>query len=182
MDVGGPPGIVMVAPGIGPGTDGHEAVTALRVGEGVPAAREVGVEGRVVLVDAVEVAPGGVGLPELDQRVGGGPAVFVQDPAGDDDALAGGTGRVLPGQVEGLHVHRVRPEHRPRHLGERVGERDERLGGRPLQRGPIGRMQVAGLRSGLRPPVAQRPGHLGARRSATAGALRRASAVPSVVT
>jgi len=41
-----------------------------------------------VLVALVVVAAGGVGLPELDHGVGDGAAIFVQDAAFDDDALA----------------------------------------------------------------------------------------------
>ena len=41
-----------------------------------------------MLVDPVHVAPGRVGLPDLDQRLGHRPAVLVQHPACDDDALA----------------------------------------------------------------------------------------------
>ena len=49
----GPPGVVVVAPGIGAGADGDEAVAALVVGQGAAAAGEVRVERRVVLVDRV---------------------------------------------------------------------------------------------------------------------------------
>jgi hypothetical protein len=41
-----------------------------------------------VLVDLVHVAPGGIGLPDLDQRVAQRPAGLVEDAPRDDDALA----------------------------------------------------------------------------------------------
>ena len=52
-----------------------------------------------MLVDAVHVAAGRVGLPDLDQRVADRPAVAVDHPARDDDALAERLARVLPGEV-----------------------------------------------------------------------------------
>ena len=45
------------------------------------------------------VAPGRVGLPDLDQLAGDGTAVAVEDPSGHDDPLAERLARVLAGQV-----------------------------------------------------------------------------------
>ena len=72
---GGPPGVVVVLPGIGAGLDRDEAVAAVVVGHDAAAAREVRVERRRVLVDAMAVAAGRVGLPDLDQRVAHGTTV-----------------------------------------------------------------------------------------------------------
>src|SRR3546814_7622230 len=67
------------------------------VGDAAPAAEEVGIERRVVLVRRMDVAPGGVGLPDLDQRVGLRAPRLVEHAAGDDDALANGLSGGLPG-------------------------------------------------------------------------------------
>src|SRR5581483_614659 len=68
--------------------DRQEAVDALVVGQAAPHAEEVRVEGAAPLVGAVQVAPGGVALPDLDQRVRDGAAVLVEHATGHDDALA----------------------------------------------------------------------------------------------
>ena len=60
---------VVVPPRIGAGLDGDEAVAALGIGDGASGAGEIRVERGRVLVDDVDVAPGGVRLPDLDQRV-----------------------------------------------------------------------------------------------------------------
>ena len=52
-----------------------------------------------MLVALVDVAAGGVGLPDLDQRVRHRPAVAVEHAAGDDDALAQRLAVVLAGEV-----------------------------------------------------------------------------------
>jgi hypothetical protein len=78
----------MVAPGIGAGLDGDEAVAALVVGHHAALAREVGIERRVVLVARMDVAAAGVGLPDLDQGTRHRAPVLVDDAAGDDDAFA----------------------------------------------------------------------------------------------
>ncbi len=83
-----PPGVHVVEPGIGAGLDGAEVVIAVRVGDRPAAAAEIRVERAEVDVLLVAVAARGVGLPDLDQRVGHRPAVFVEHAAVDDDALA----------------------------------------------------------------------------------------------
>src|SRR5262249_59915542 len=88
MDVIGPPGIGMVAPGIGARFDRNEAVATLGIGEDAAGAVEIGIERRVVLVAVDLVAAGGIGLPDLDHGVRDGAAVLVDDAPGDDDALA----------------------------------------------------------------------------------------------
>src|SRR3546814_2123437 len=60
VDVVGPPGIGVVAPGIGAGLHRIEAVDTLCVGDAASAAEEVGIERRVVLVRLMDVAAGGV--------------------------------------------------------------------------------------------------------------------------
>ena len=50
VDVRGPPGVVMIPPGIATRFDGHKSVEALMIGQGVAATGEVGVQRSIVLV------------------------------------------------------------------------------------------------------------------------------------
>ena len=65
------------------------------VGHDLAGAGEIGVERRVVLVDRVVIAAGGVALPQLDQRPRHRPPVLVEHAARDDDPLAERRARVL---------------------------------------------------------------------------------------
>src|SRR5438105_14826054 len=89
----------MILPGMGAWVDGDEAVATILVGDAAAGAAEVGVEGRWMLVLLVEIATGGIGLPELDYRVPDRPAVAVEDAAADDNALAQRLAGVLPRQI-----------------------------------------------------------------------------------
>jgi hypothetical protein len=96
----------MIAPRIRSRLDRDEAVAAFGIGQRPATACEVGIERRVVLVDGVPVAPGGVGLPDLHQGVRDRPAVLVQHAAADDDPLSDRLAVVLARQimVAGLDV------------------------------------------------------------------------------
>ncbi len=74
--------------GYAPGLTVDEPVPAVVVGQAAPGAGEVRVERRVVGVDLVPVAAGGVGLPDLDQLPAQRLAVAPEDAAADDDPLA----------------------------------------------------------------------------------------------
>jgi len=69
VDVGRPPGVVVVAPRVLAGPNGDEAVASFVVGEAAAGAAEVGIERGRVVVDLVAVATGGVRLPDLNERV-----------------------------------------------------------------------------------------------------------------
>ena len=99
MYVGGTPGIVMIAPRVGPRLDGQEAVEAVRIGRGAAGPREVRIERRRMVVPGVEITSGRVGLPDLDQRVSHGMAVCVDDTAVHDNAFAKRLARVLPRKI-----------------------------------------------------------------------------------
>ena len=100
----------VVAPRVGPGLDRGEPVAAVGVGEAAAHAGEVRVDRGRVLVALVDVAAGGVGLPDLDQLADDRPAVAVEHPAGDDHPLAHRLAAVLDGQVglERVDVLRAR--------------------------------------------------------------------------
>src|SRR5919112_402717 len=70
-------------------------VTAFVVGEAPARAGEVGVQRRRVPVALMNVAPGGVGLPDLDQAATHGPPVAVEHAPGNDNSLSEGLAPVL---------------------------------------------------------------------------------------
>ena len=88
VDVRRPPGIVVIAPRIGAGLDGDEFVIAVLVGHGAAGAGEIRIERRRVLIDDMDVAAGGIGLPDFDQRIRHRARVLVEHMAVHDDALA----------------------------------------------------------------------------------------------
>ena len=65
----------------------------------------------MVLIGRVDIAPGGVRLPDLNQGVGQRAPVLVQDPAGHHDALAERLAvlRGVPGEVMIELAHGVWP-------------------------------------------------------------------------
>ena len=145
VDVRRPPGIGVVVPGIGARTDGDEAVAAVVVGQGAALAAEVGVERRAMLVVGMGVAPGGIALPDLDQRTPHRPPVLVEHAAGDDDALAE---RFVPapvGEVARARRHGIRAEAHAGAGGRLAGDRDGRVARSAPQRGPIGGVDGGGL-------------------------------------
>ena len=142
VDVRGAPGVVVVAPRVRPGLDREEAVATLVVGQAAPGAGEVGVQRRRPVVDDVLVAPAGVGLPDLDQRVAQRLALGVEHPAGDDDPLADRLALVLGRQVGVLRRDRQRlAQRRAGDLRDRVRKVDQRLLGM-AQRGRLVRRVV----------------------------------------
>ena len=136
-----PPGVVVVLPGVGAGLDGGEVVTALGVGDGPTGAGEAGVERRRPGVLRVGVAPGGVGLPELDQGVRHRPAVAVEHPPGNDDPLPDRLGSTVRGEVGIAREQSLGAEHRPGQLAEAVREQDEGPGRHAQDGRGVGRCQ-----------------------------------------
>src|ERR1700712_5509694 len=98
MDVGRTPGVVVIAPGIGAGLDGDEAVIALRIGLRAAGTGEIRIERRRMLVDDMDIAAAGIGLPQLDQRIRDTATVFVEHMAVHDDALAERLALALQGE------------------------------------------------------------------------------------
>src|SRR5918997_1953506 len=88
VNVGGAPGVVVVTPRVGAGLERNEPVTTVVVGEAPARAGEVGVQRRRVPVALMNVAPGGVGLPDLYQAASHGPSVAVEYAPGDDNSLS----------------------------------------------------------------------------------------------
>ena len=115
------------APRVRARLDAHEPVAALVVRQAAAGAGEVRVERGRVLVAVVEVAAGGVRLPDLDQRRADRPAVAVGDPAGDDDPLAERLALVLAGEVVVELADGVVAVDRPGQLRQRPREQQQRL-------------------------------------------------------
>src|SRR6185369_1640435 len=88
VNMGRPPRVVVIAPRVGAGSEGEKPILAALVGEHAAGAGEIGIERGVVLIDVVDVASAGVGLPDFEQGVGYRPAGVIENPAGHDDALA----------------------------------------------------------------------------------------------
>src|SRR5467141_1434525 len=88
MDMGRPPGVVMIAPRIGAGLYRDEPVVTLGVGLRAPGAGKIRIERGRMLVADVDVTAAGIGLPDLEQRIRHAVGVFVQHMAVHDDALA----------------------------------------------------------------------------------------------
>ena len=87
VDVRRPPGVRMVPPRVGAGLDCDESVAPSASVRQRPPPLKFGSSGAGA-VDVVAVAAGGVGLPDLDERVAHRTAVLLDHPAADDDPLA----------------------------------------------------------------------------------------------
>ena len=82
------PGVVVIFPRVSAGPHCDKTVAAVFVGESAAFAGEIRVERRVVLVIFVQVASGGVGLPNFNEGFADGAAIFVDDASADSDAFA----------------------------------------------------------------------------------------------
>src|SRR5438046_625674 len=99
MDVRRPPRVAMILPWIGAGLDRNEAIAAFGISQAAAGSAEVGVQWSGVLVILVEVAAGGIGLPDLHDRAPHRAAITVEHATRDDNALADRVPRVPAGQV-----------------------------------------------------------------------------------
>src|SRR5688572_4364566 len=149
----GPPRVVMVAPGIFAGPDGDEAVAPLRVGARAAGAREVRVDGRVVLVGAMRIAAGGIRLPDLDQGIRHRPAVLVEHATGHHDALADRLAFVLSREVVVARLDVVPAEHRAGDLRKRLRRDDQGLRRTALLSRCVRRIVIGGLGARMEFPV-----------------------------
>ena len=136
----------MITPGVGAGLDGDEAVIAFRVGLRAAGAGEIRIERRGMLVDGVDVAAAGIGLPQLDQRVRHAAAVFIKHMAVHDDAFAERLALVLDGEVAVVLAHGLVAVDRPGQFRQRVPHDDQRFRGRALHRRAVIRRQPRRMR------------------------------------
>ena len=173
----GPPRVRVVAPGIRAGLDRDEAVAAVGVRERPPRAGEVRVERRRVLVALVDVAAGGVRLPDLEQRAADRAAVLVEHAPGDDDPLAERLAR-RPARVRSASARRDRvlAEDRRAQVVKllREGQQDPRR--RARDRRPVVGVEVRRVDLGHRAPFVARPRSAASSSSVGARVSRRSSA------
>src|SRR5947208_1663060 len=95
----GPPGILVIVPGVSSGLDRHKAVAPVFVRLRAARSVEIGVMRRRKIVEDVAITPGGVRLPDLDQRVRDRTALFVSDLTFEDHSLTDGLARALARQI-----------------------------------------------------------------------------------
>src|SRR5438445_149433 len=79
MDVGRSPGVRVIEPGIGSGTNRQEAIDAILSGQTATHAQEVGIERSGPLIALVQVTASSIGLPDLQEGVGQGCSTLVED-------------------------------------------------------------------------------------------------------
>src|SRR6516162_10636225 len=91
MNMGRPPRIWMIPPRVGAWLDGFKLVATFLVGEQLPLANKVGVNGCGVLVDQVPIAARGIGLPDLHKSVAYRPALLVQHSSSKQNLLSQGS-------------------------------------------------------------------------------------------
>src|SRR5260221_5366092 len=144
MDVGRTPGVRVVQPGIRPWANGQEPVHPLCIRQTAAHAEEIRIEGPGPLIAFVQVAAGGVGLPDLQKCVRDRISTVVEHAAGHNDALANG---LTPGSGVAREVRifrRDRTDSTPGtgQLRERQWHIDERERRSPSPRGLIGLVQV----------------------------------------
>src|SRR5229473_794052 len=156
MNMGGAPGVVGVAPRIGAGLDRQEAIGALLVGGHLSGAGKIRIERRVMLIALVDIAAGGVALPELDQGPCHRLAVLIAHAAGHDDPLAQRLAFVLAREIDLIGPCPAVGEVRTGHLRERVVEPDRRAVWRSLHRAAIFVAQIGRLSAGQGAGVWQR--------------------------
>src|SRR3954447_17381665 len=98
VDVSRAPRVRVVLPGVRPWLDRDELVAPVVIGHAAPAPAEVRVERSRMLIALMAIAPAGIRLPDLDQRVAHRLSVSIEQAAMDDDALADRLAVVLAGE------------------------------------------------------------------------------------
>src|SRR5579859_1950731 len=137
MNVGRPPRVGMIFPGISARLYGNKFVKTIRVSKSASGAGEVGIEGRWVVVFDVQVAPGGIGLPDFNQSVRQRVTIIIEHAPADDDALAQRFSRMLAGQIAVAFAEIGMSINRAGHLADRVRQENQWLRWRPAHSGAI---------------------------------------------
>src|SRR6266566_9705592 len=88
MDVGRTPGVRVVLPGIRTRANRQEAVDTACIRQTAAHAQEVRIERPRPLIAFVKVTASGIGLPDLQERVGRWISTIVKHATGHNDALA----------------------------------------------------------------------------------------------
>ena len=86
----------------------------------MPTTGEIRIKWGIVLISAVKITSGRIGLPDFDERVRHWAGIFIEHSPTHDDAFAKRFARMLPRQVAGFHIDNSRFEDRTRNLRKRV--------------------------------------------------------------
>ena len=134
-----PPRVDIVHPWIGTGFDRAEKVIAMLIRDRAPATAEIGVERAKIDILFVPIAARGIGLPNLDQRLGHRARVFVQNPAVQNDPLAHRIAAMVKilDQVMVQSAQIVVAKGRARDLGQALLHGQKRLLGRAWHAGLV---------------------------------------------
>src|SRR6266403_2210101 len=138
VNVGGAPGIVVIQPGISARLDRYETISPIFVRKCASAAGKVWIQRRRMLVLYMYVPPGRVRLPNLDQGVWHPAPIAIQHPPGDDDPFALRFSGMLACQIVVDLRDIVLAVDGPCNLRQSVGQKNQWLGGRTPNCGPIG--------------------------------------------
>ena len=154
VDVRGAPRIVVVAPRIGARLHGDEAIPPLPVRPRPAFAGKVGVEGRIVAVAGMPVAPRRVRLPDLDEGIGNRAPALVDDPPAHHDSLSLGltAGARVAGEVRVVAVRAGQPSGAG-DLREGLADRDRRQARRAERGRAVGGVAVRGMGVRVARPV-----------------------------
>src|SRR5580698_5899021 len=96
MNVRRPPGIVVISPGIFARPNCDKSVAPVGIRYGMPATGEVRIQRSVVLIDAVEIAPRSICLPDFHERVRHRSGVLIKHAPTHDNPLAERLAGMLP--------------------------------------------------------------------------------------
>jgi hypothetical protein len=86
----------MIAPRVSARANGHEAIETISICHSTTGTREIRIERRIMLITLMKVAPGGIGLPHLDQSFRDGTTVFIHHSTAHQDALTDRLASMLP--------------------------------------------------------------------------------------
>src|SRR5262245_35537801 len=123
----GAPRVWMIEPRVRAGFDGHKPISPLIVGQRPPCAREIWIERRRVIVDAMRIPARGIRLPDLHERVGNRTRILIQHAPLYDDSFSLRFALVLPREIAVAGVEPSVRINRSRQLRECMGNDDERL-------------------------------------------------------
>ena len=99
------PGVVVVFPRIRGRFDRGELIRAVVTGNRPADTREIWVDWGRVLVALMDIATGGIGLPDLDELTTHRTTIAVHDLTANLDAFTNGFTIVLDGQIRFQNVH-----------------------------------------------------------------------------
>ncbi len=107
----------------------------------------MGIERRLMAILRMRIAAGRVSLPNLDEGVGNGPPILIEDTPADDDALANRLATVEVGQVGIAWSDDLAPEARAGDFRQRMFDTNEGLTRRALDGAHVGVVRISRMRT-----------------------------------